>query len=311
MRVVLSGGGTAGHINPALALAEVLSEHGHEVFFAGTPQGVEARLVREAGIPFSAFEAAGFNRNHPASIFKAVLKILKSTGAAKKWFADIKPDVVVGFGGYVCIPVGRAAESMGIPVVVHEQNSVMGMANKYLGKRAAAVALTYEVAGEPIADKSKLVVTGNPVRRSVLSSTREESRRELGIPQDALMLLVFGGSLGARHINTAVCGLKERLLSVENLHVMHVTGPERAGDRAGGARPHRRGGRSAGRSWATRIAWGRPWRLATWWSRAQAPRPWRRFPLGAYRRCSCRSRTRRRTTRPPTRVRTWRAVRRP
>ncbi|HIT51793.1 MAG TPA: undecaprenyldiphospho-muramoylpentapeptide beta-N-acetylglucosaminyltransferase [Candidatus Aveggerthella excrementigallinarum] len=225
MRVVLSGGGTAGHINPALALAEVLSEHGHEVFFAGTPQGVEARLVREAGIPFSAFEAAGFNRNHPASIFKAVLKILKSTGAAKKWFADINPDVVVGFGGYVCIPVGRAAESMGIPVVVHEQNSVMGMANKYLGKRAAAVALTYEVAGEPIADKSKLVVTGNPVRRSVLSSTREESRRELGIPQGALMLLVFGGSLGARHINTAVCGLKERLLSVKNLHVMHVTGP--------------------------------------------------------------------------------------
>lgn len=226
MKVVLSGGGTAGHINPALALAEVLAEHGHDVHFAGTPQGVEARLVKEAGIPFSAFEAAGFNRNHPASIFKALWKIQKSTVAAKKWFRELKPDVVVCFGGYVCIPVGRAAESMGIPVVVHEQNSVMGMANKYLGKRARSVALTYEVAGGPIADKSKLVVTGNPVRRSVLTSDREESRAALGIPEDALMLLVFGGSLGARHVNTAVSALKDELLSVPGLHVMHVTGPK-------------------------------------------------------------------------------------
>ena len=226
MRVILSGGGTAGHINPALALAEVLQARGHEVLFAGTPQGVEARLVREAGIPFTGFEASGFNRNHPTSIVKAVAKIQKSTGAAKRWFREIKPDVVVGFGGYVCIPVGRAAESLGVPAVVHEQNSVMGMANKYLAKRAEAVALTYEVAGAPVADKSKLCVTGNPVRSSVLSSTREESRRELGIPNDALMLLVFGGSLGARHVNTAVCRLKDRLLAVDGLHVMHVTGPK-------------------------------------------------------------------------------------
>ncbi len=226
MRVILSGGGTAGHINPALALAEVLQARGHEVLFAGTPQGVEARLVREAGIPFTGFEASGFNRNHPTSIVKAVAKIQKSTGAAKRWFREIKPDVVVGFGGYVCIPVGRAAESLGVPTVVHEQNSVMGMANKYLAKRAEAVALTYEAAGAPVADKSKLCVTGNPVRSSVLSSTREESRRELGIPNDALMLLVFGGSLGARHVNTAVCRLKDRLLAVDGLYVMHVTGPK-------------------------------------------------------------------------------------
>lgn len=226
MIVVLSGGGTAGHINPALALAEVLKERGHDVRFAGTPQGVEARLVKDAGIPFTAFEAAGFNRNHPASIFKALWKIQKSTVAAKKWFKELKPDVVVCFGGYVCIPVGRAAEAMGVPVVVHEQNSVMGMANKFLGKRACAVALTYEVAGESVSDKAKLVVTGNPVRRSVLTSGRGESRKALGIPEDALLLLVFGGSLGARHVNTAVSALKDELLSVPGLRVMHVTGPK-------------------------------------------------------------------------------------
>lgn len=157
-----------GHINPALALAETLEEQGHEVFYAGTPQGVEARLVKEAGLPFKAFEASGFDRAHPLTLPKALRTIQKSTKRAKEWFAEIKPDVVVAFGGYVCIPVSRAAEALGIPLVIHEQNSVMGMANAYLSKGAARVALTYEVAGEQVADKSKIVVTGNPVRKSIL-----------------------------------------------------------------------------------------------------------------------------------------------
>lgn len=226
MRIVLSGGGTAGHINPALALAESLIEQGHEVFYAGTPQGVEARLVKEANLPFTPFEAKGFNRNHPKTIFSAVRIIIKSTKLACAWFEEIKPDVVVAFGGYVCIPVGRAAKKMGVPLVVHEQNSVMGMANKYLAKTARAVALTYEVAGASVADKEKLVVTGNPVRSSVLTSTREEGRSMLGIPEEASMLLVFGGSLGARHLNAAISSMKKDLLAIDNLYVVHITGPK-------------------------------------------------------------------------------------
>lgn len=226
MLVVLSGGGTAGHINPALALADVLTERGCEVRFAGTPQGVESRLVSEAGIPFKGFEAAGFNRNHPLSLFKGVALIEKSTFAAKKWFAEIKPDVVVGFGGYVSIPVGRAAEKMGIPVVIHEQNSVMGMANKYLGKKAARVCLTYDNAAKDLPSTKNVVVTGNPVRASIFESTRAEGREMLGIPDDARMLLVFGGSLGARHINQALVGMKGKLLSYPDLYVVHVTGPK-------------------------------------------------------------------------------------
>ena len=226
MRIVLSGGGTAGHINPALALAESLIEQGHEVFYAGTPQGVEARLVKEANLPFTPFEAKGFNRNHPKTIFSAVRIIIKSTKLACAWFEEIKPDVVVAFGGYVCIPVGRAAKKMGVPLVVHEQNSVMGMANKYLAKTACAVALTYEAAGAPVADKEKLVVTGNPVRSSVLTSTREEGRSMLGIPEEASMLLVFGGSLGARHLNAAISSMKKDLLAIDNLYVVHITGPK-------------------------------------------------------------------------------------
>lgn len=226
MKVVLSGGGTAGHINPALALADVLRDRGHEVVFAGTPTGVEARLVAQASIPFVPFEAAGFDRQAPWTLVTSTLKILGSARKAKRWMKEISPDVVVGFGGYVCIPVGLAAESLGVPVVVHEQNSVMGMANKFLAKRAASVALTYEVAGKDVADASKLVVTGNPVRASIASATRAEGRLMLGVPEDATMLVVFGGSLGARHINQAVCNLKSRLLAVDDLYIVHITGPK-------------------------------------------------------------------------------------
>ena len=111
---------------------------------------------------------------------------------------------MVGFGGYVCIPVARAAEQRGIPVVVHEQNSVMGMANKYLARQARAVCLTYEHAAQALSDKSKVVLTGNPVRASVFAATRAEGRAAFGVPEDARMLLVTGGSLGARHLNAAI-----------------------------------------------------------------------------------------------------------
>ena len=213
MKAVLSGGGTAGHINPALALAEELGRRGWEVLFAGTPTGVEAKLVADAGIPFKGFAASGFNRKKPLSLIKGVATIQKSTGAAKRWFKEIEPDVVVGFGGYVCVPVGRAAESLGIPVAVHEQNSVMGMANRYLARRAAAICLTYEHAASALdeGERGRVVLTGNPVRSQVLTATREAG-------------LVTGGSLGARHVNQAVMALKDELLSRPDLHIVHLTG---------------------------------------------------------------------------------------
>ena len=225
MNVVLTGGGTAGHINPALALAEELKDRGADVFYAGTPGGIEARLVPAAGIAFEPFEASGFNRTKPLTLVKGLLTIKKSSKAAKAWLKSVGADVVVCFGGYVCLPVGFAAEELGIPVVVHEQNSYMGMANRELSKKARATCLTYAVAAEGTKARNP-VVTGNPVRRSVVCSTRAEGREMLGIPEDATMLLVFGGSLGARHINQAVCAMKDELLAHEDLYVVHITGPK-------------------------------------------------------------------------------------
>ena len=226
MLAVVSGGGTAGHINPAIATAEVLRERGVEVHFAGRPAGNESEWVRAAGIPFTPFEAEGFHRGHLTTLAKGLVIDSKSTGKAKEWFKQIKPDVVVGFGGYVAIPVGRAASKLGIPLVIHEQNSVMGWTNRYLSSKAQVVCLTYEHAMKDVADKSKVVVTGCPVRASVFSATREEGRALLGIPEDARMLLVTGGSLGARHLNQAICAMKDKLLSREDLHIVHVTGPK-------------------------------------------------------------------------------------
>lgn len=226
MLAVLSGGGTAGHINPAIATAEALRDRGVDVRFAGRPVGNESEWVRAAGIPFTPFEAEGFHRGHPATLVKGVAIDAKSTKLAKKWFDEIKPDVVVGFGGYVSVPVGRAAVKAGIPLVIHEQNSVMGMTNRYLSGKAKVVCLTYEHAAKGVKDASKIVVTGCPVRASVFSTTRDEGRSAIGIPDDARMLLVTGGSNGARHLNQAMCALKDQLLAREDLYVIHVTGPK-------------------------------------------------------------------------------------
>lgn len=223
---VLSGGGTAGHINPALALAEELRKRGFEVYFAGTPTGLEARLVPEAGIPFKGFEASGFDRKHPVTLIKGVAKIMRSTNAVKAWFDEIHPDVVVGFGGYVSIPVAMTAENRGIPVVIHEQNSVMGMANKFIAKKAEVACLTYDHSKCYLPEGKRFVLTGNPVRESVISMTREEGRAYLGISEGATVILVFGGSLGARHINEAISAMKEDLLAREGVHVVHITGPK-------------------------------------------------------------------------------------
>ena len=226
MLVVLSGGGTAGHINPAIATAEVLRDRGVEVQFAGRPVGNEREWVTAAGISFTPFEAEGFHRGHPTTLVKGLAIDAKSTVLVKQWFEKIKPDAVIGFGGYVAIPVGRAAKQMGIPLIIHEQNSVMGWTNRYLSGKAKAVCLTYEHAKSGMKDASKAVLTGCPVRASVFSTTREEGREALDIPADARMLLVTGGSNGARHLNQAMCALKDDLLAREDLHIVHVTGPK-------------------------------------------------------------------------------------
>jgi UDP-N-acetylglucosamine--N-acetylmuramyl-(pentapeptide) pyrophosphoryl-undecaprenol N-acetylglucosamine transferase len=224
MKFVITGGGTAGHINPALATAQELRSQGHDVSYAGTPQGLEARLVPQEGFPYQAFEAAGFNRRKPLTLITSSVKIAVSASKARHWLAQLKPDAVIGFGGYVSIPLGLAASQKKIPLAVHEQNSASGMANRFLAQRAQLVALTYESAAKDFKTKGRIVHTGNPVRSALFEASRAEARARLEIPADALVLLAFGGSLGAQHINEALLARAEWLLSFPKLHIIHVAG---------------------------------------------------------------------------------------
>lgn len=236
MSFVITSGGTAGHINPALAVAACLQKSGKPVLFAGSTGGMEEELARQAGLEYQAFAARGFNRQKPWTLFSSTLILARSTKQAQAWLRAVDAKAVAAFGGYVSVPVGRAAWREGIPLLIHEQNSHLGWSNKHLSRHADIIALSYAAAASGLdAEASQRVqLTGNPVRPefSVLAnpeqaaSLRREFRHQLGFGADALVLLVFGGSQGARHINQAVVNLAPALMQRARLRVVHLTGPK-------------------------------------------------------------------------------------
>ncbi len=224
MRVLLSGGGTAGHIYPALAVAGLLIAEGHDVGFVGTPEGLEARLAAEAGIPFFGLPARGFDRSNPLTLASSSAVIAASTGRAFALLRRERADVVFGFGGYVSLPLGLAAVARRVPLVLHEQNSVPGLANRILSRWARAIGVTYEASVRRLPHARRVEVTGNPVREAVLAANKERGREALGLDPGSTVLLVFGGSRGARHLNDALIDLAPALMQVPSLQVLHVAG---------------------------------------------------------------------------------------
>jgi UDP-N-acetylglucosamine--N-acetylmuramyl-(pentapeptide) pyrophosphoryl-undecaprenol N-acetylglucosamine transferase len=226
----VSGGGTAGHIYPALTVAGRLRADGHDVAFVGTPDGLEARIVAEAGVTFHAVRSQGFDRGNPLTLLTSGVVAVRSVFYALRLLARTKPDVVIGFGGYVSLPVGMAAVLSRTPLVLHEQNSVPGLANKVLSRWAHSVGVTYESSAEHLMRGKRIVMTGNPVRDSVLHASRERGRAELGLSPDSVVVLAFGGSRGAQHLNEAMADLAPRLAEVPSLQVVHVAGRIGAAD---------------------------------------------------------------------------------
>lgn len=231
LTVAIAAGGTAGHVNPALALADELRDRGYEVHFFGESRRLEGALVPKEGFPFHPVHVTGFDRRRPWTLVTALVHLSHEEHRLIEKFGSGElpmPDVAIGFGAYLELPLMRAAAKLGIPIALHEQNSVPGLANKRTAKSARLIAL-----GQPAAEdvmrscagrSSEVVFTGNPVRSSVLEGDRSRGRVALGIPQDATVLLVFGGSLGARHVNERLASLKRELLAIEGLHVVHSTG---------------------------------------------------------------------------------------
>ena len=230
MRIIFAAGGTGGHINPALAAAGEIRERfpDAEILFIGTKDKMEAKLVPAAGFKFKTIEISGFYRQLSLKNIKRNLvtlsHLLSSSKEAKKIILDFKPDVVVGFGGYVSGPVVRMAAKLGIHTAIHEQNAYPGITNKALAKEVDKVMLTVEKAKEYLEAKNPPVVTGLPVRGEILRADRGVSRAELGIRDNQKLILSMGGSLGAEAINNAMVELIAENHCNKNLYFLHATG---------------------------------------------------------------------------------------
>ena len=227
-RVLLAGGGTAGHVNPALAIAEIIKDKypDTQFCFAGNPDKIEAELVKKAGYRFEPVRIEGFQRHiNPANIkrnFKAVGYLMKSGRTCKKIIRDFKPDLVVGTGGYVSGPVVRAAAKMGIKTAVHEQNAFAGVTNKLLAKHVDLVMLSVKEAKKYFEKAKKVVVTGRPVRNAFSRMSKQEARKKLGFDDDTVCVLSTGGSLGSLTINRYVAKLlkyyQDNDIKVDHIH---------------------------------------------------------------------------------------------
>lgn len=204
MRVVVSGGGTGGHIYPALALIEQLKKRDllDDVLYVGTERGLESRIVPQAGIKFATIELQGFKRSLSLTNVKTVQLFLGSIGKAKKILRDFQPDVVVGTGGYVSAAILYAATRLHIPTVIHEQNSVAGVTNKFLSHFVDKIAIAFPEVAATFPAK-KVVMTGNPRAQQVANLKSNDRLAEFGLTPKQRTLLIFGGSRGAPMINAA------------------------------------------------------------------------------------------------------------
>jgi len=226
MRVLLAGGGTAGHTSPLLATADALVRLAPdtEVTCLGTPRGLETRVVPEAGYPLELIPPVPLPRKPNADFFRVPGRLKTAVADTMAVFDRVKPDVVVGYGGYVSMPAYLAARRRKLPLVVHEGNALPGIANKAGARIATRVAVSF-----PDTPLPKAEYVGLPIRRMISTldraALRDEARKFFGLDPDRPTLLVTGGSQGARNLNNAVSGAA-RALGAAGVQVLHVVGPK-------------------------------------------------------------------------------------
>jgi UDP-N-acetylglucosamine--N-acetylmuramyl-(pentapeptide) pyrophosphoryl-undecaprenol N-acetylglucosamine transferase len=207
LRIIISGGGTGGHIFPAISIANAIKAAcpNAEILFVGALGRMEMQRVPAAGYKIEGLPICGFDRKHLLKNIKVLFKIWKSQQMAKKIIKDFKPQVAVGVGGYASGPTLNKAAAMGIPCLIQEQNSYAGVTNKLLAKKAAKICVAYD-GMERFFPAEKIILTGNPVRQALLDTkmTREEAIKSFGLNPTKKTILLVGGSLGARTINESV-----------------------------------------------------------------------------------------------------------
>ena len=227
INVLVSGGGTGGHIFPALSIANEIKRRYPDarILFVGAEGRMEMEKVPAAGYNIIGLPVSGFDRKHLLRNFKVVARLLKSMGMAKKILKDFKPDIAIGVGGYASGPMLKAAQKQGIPTLLQEQNSYAGVPNKLLAAKADSICVAYE-GMERFFPADKIVLTGNPVRRNLLDcgATPEQARQAMGVDPNKKTILIIGGSLGARTINNAIMDGLSKIGETYNVQVIWQTG---------------------------------------------------------------------------------------
>lgn len=227
LNVLVSGGGTGGHIFPALSIANELRRRHPEanILFVGAEGRMEMEKVPAAGYNIVGLPVSGFDRKNLLRNVKVVVRLLNSMTLARKILKDFKPVIAIGVGGYASGPMLKAAQKQGIPTLLQEQNSYAGVTNKLLAAKAECICVAYE-GMERFFPKEKIVLTGNPVRRNLLEcgATPEQARQAMGVDPNKKTILIIGGSLGARTINNAVIDGLKKIGQADGVQVIWQTG---------------------------------------------------------------------------------------
>lgn len=220
-KIILTGGGTAGHVTPNLALIPSLKKRNYDIHYIGSYQGIERKLIEGAGIPYNGISSGKFRRYFDLKNFSDPFRVLKGYGEALKLIKNYKPDMVFSKGGFVAVPVVLAAKRCKVPVIIHESDMTPGLANKLCIPAAASVCCNFPETLSYL-PKDKAILTGSPIREELLKGDRLTGLKYAKLSANRPVILIIGGSLGSVTVNTAVRGILPKLL--KNYQVIHICG---------------------------------------------------------------------------------------
>lgn len=220
-RIILTGGGTAGHVTPNIALLPSLKELGYDIHYIGSYNGIEKELIKQFGIHYHGISSGKLRRYFSVQNFSDPFRVLKGFGEAKKIIKSLKPDVIFSKGGFVSVPVVVAGKQCRVPTIIHESDMTPGLANKLAIPSATKVCCNFPETLNHL-PKEKAVLTGSPIRQELLSGDREAALKFCGLTPDKPVILIIGGSLGSVIINNAIRSILPELL--KEFHVIHLCG---------------------------------------------------------------------------------------
>lgn len=226
MKIMIAAGGTGGHIYPGIAIAKYIQKNNTdvEILFVGTKKGLEKEIVPNEGFNIKLIRVRGFERRITLDTFKSVKELFLGLKDAKKIIQTFNPDMVIGTGGYVCGPILFMASRKRIPTLIHEQNAFPGITNRILSRFVDKIAVSFIEAKEYFNNKDKIFVSGNPIRDDFKVNNKNKAREELGIPKNATLITVMGGSQGALSINSSMIDVIKKYKNDQEVYIIHITG---------------------------------------------------------------------------------------